>query len=156
MTWTVRPARPHEAAEACAVIRRSIEELCHLDHDDDPAVLGPWLANKMPERVRSWIDGNPTGTLVGVDPEGIAGVGCIMPDGVIGLLYVAPWKQRRGVGRALLRHMEHVASDADLVACTVRNTATARDFYLASGYVADGKPVASFGGKPAYPMRRTL
>ena len=152
--WLFRPAHLAEAAEACSVIRRSIEELCGLDHDYDPAILGPWLANKTPERVKSWIASNPAGIIVSVGADGIAGVGCIMPDGVIGLLYVAPWAVERGVGSGLLRRMEQVALEAGLSVCTLKSTATARGFYLARGYEPAGEPVNSFGGKLAYPMRR--
>ena len=154
--WLFRPAQPGEAAEACTVIRRSIRELCLADHDGDPAILQPWLANKTPERVRAWIEGNPAGTLVGGGTSGIAGGGCILPDGTIGLLYVAPGVQRRGVGRGLLRRMEQVAVDARHTVCTLKSTAAACGFYAANGYVPSGAPVASFGGKPAFPMHRTI
>src|SRR6478735_4761117 len=50
-----REARTEEAVEACHVVRRSITELCLADHQDDPAILEKWLANKTPTNVRSWI-----------------------------------------------------------------------------------------------------
>jgi hypothetical protein len=31
-----------DAVEACQVVRRSIAELCHADHQDDPIVLEKW------------------------------------------------------------------------------------------------------------------
>jgi hypothetical protein len=36
-------------------LRRSITELCQVDHGDDPAVVANWLQNKTPDNVRSWI-----------------------------------------------------------------------------------------------------
>lgn len=154
--WLFRPAQQAEAAEACTVIRQSIEELCGADHGNDPAILDPWLANKTPERVRSWIEANPTGVIVGVGADGIAGVGCVMPGGTIALNYVAPWVQRQGVGKGLVRKMEQVAAKAGHTVCTLTSTETARGFYLAYGYEAAGEAVTSFGGKPAYPMRRAI
>ena len=44
-----------DAAEACAVIRKSITELCHLDHGEDEAYLSKWLSNKTIENVSRWI-----------------------------------------------------------------------------------------------------
>ena len=44
-----------EAAAICEVLRRSIIELCVLDHQNDPVRLAEWLANKTPENVASWI-----------------------------------------------------------------------------------------------------
>jgi len=154
--WLFRPAYPAEAAEACRVIRRSVKELCSIDHGGDPGILDAWLANKTPERVLSWIEANPGGVLVSVGAGGIAGVGCMMPDATIVLNYVAPWAQRQGIGKGLVRMMEGVAAEAGHDVCTLRSTATAEGFYLACGYEAAGEPIRSFGGKPAYPMRRVI
>ena len=77
-----------------------------------------------------------------------------MPDGTIALNYVVPWAQRQSVGKGLVREMEQVAAKAGQIVCTLTSTATARGFYLAYGYEAAGEAVTSFGGKPAYPMRR--
>jgi hypothetical protein len=49
----IRDAVPADAAAACAVLRRSIVELCGLDHRSDPEILARWLANKTPEIVAS-------------------------------------------------------------------------------------------------------
>ncbi len=42
----IREARDEDAAAACAVMRRSIAELCGSDHHNNPAILARWLANK--------------------------------------------------------------------------------------------------------------
>lgn len=56
----IRDAVPADAAAACAVLRRSIVELCSADHGNDAVIMARWLANKTPEIVASWIakDGN--------------------------------------------------------------------------------------------------
>jgi len=81
--WTFRLTTIGEAEEACAVIRRSIIELCVADHDGDLAILDRWLANKTPDQVRQWIEANPGGGLAGTGGAGIGGVGMVMPDGRI-------------------------------------------------------------------------
>ncbi|HJU15215.1 MAG TPA: hypothetical protein VJ770_01985 [Stellaceae bacterium] len=51
----IRDAIPADAPAACAVLRRSIVELCGADHGGDPEILRHWLANKTPQIVASWI-----------------------------------------------------------------------------------------------------
>jgi hypothetical protein len=113
--WTFRPAAVSEAEEACAVIRRSIIELCGADHDSNPAILDRWLANETPDQVRQWIEANPGGVLAGTGGAGlggaeIGGVGMVMPDGRIALNYVAPWARFSGVSKGLIGAMERGAS----------------------------------------------
>ncbi len=154
--WIFRPLRPDEAAEACAVIRRSIKDLCHADHDSAPDILGPWLANKTPETVRGWIESNPSGVIGAVSPEGIGGVGGLLPGGKISLNYVAPWARFRGVSKGMMRDLEARAGAAGEAYCTLISTVTAHAFYQALGYDDVGEPVCSFGGKPAFPMQRRI
>jgi GNAT superfamily N-acetyltransferase len=154
--WTFRPARPDEAAAACAVLRSSIKELCKADHSDDPAILGPWLANKTPDQVEGWINANPMGFLVAVGSDGIVGVGSVSDHGEIRLNYVAPGARFQGVSKGLLRAMEHRAAEAGATECTLISTRTAHDFYLGYGYMDAGAPVPSYGGTPAVPMQRRI
>ena len=51
----IRDAVAEDAHAACRVLRRSIAELCHADHRNDPAILSRWLGNKTPEFFMSWI-----------------------------------------------------------------------------------------------------
>ncbi|HET6237238.1 MAG TPA: GNAT family N-acetyltransferase [Acetobacteraceae bacterium] len=154
--WTFRPARPDEAAAACAVLRSSIKELCKADHGDDPAILAPWLANKTPDQVEGWINANPMGFLVAVGSDGIVGVGSVSDTGEIGLNYVAPCARFRGVTKGLLRAMEHRAAEAGATVCTLISTKTAHDLYLSYGYMDAGTVVPSYGGTLAMPMRRKI
>lgn len=155
--WIIRPAHPDDAEAACAAVRASIEQLCQIDHDDDPAVLAAWLANKQPDTVRAWIESNPGGVFVACQADAIGGAAAILPDGHIVLNYVAPWARFQGVTRALLQAMEHRARTLDLPSCHLSSTVTAHRFYLAHGYTDDGPPTSSsFGSKPCYPMRRAL
>ena len=154
--WLFRPAHPAEATEACTVIRRSILELCIADHGDDAAILEAWLANKTPERLRSWIEINPASLLVGVGAGGIAGVGCVLPNGAVALNYVAPRRCARASARVCSARWRVSRPRRVTPSAPCMRTATAQGFYVACGYEAAGEPVSSFGGKPAYPMRRAI
>jgi len=154
--WIFRPARLDEADAVCAVLRRSIEELCGIDHGNDPSLLGAWLANKTPENVVTWIEANPTGFIVGVDPDGIVGVGSVTGAGAITLNYVAPWARFQGVSKGLLRALESHAVGSGATACTLISTQTAHQFYLSCGYTDTGPPVQAFAGMLAFPMQRRI
>jgi GNAT superfamily N-acetyltransferase len=52
----IRQARTEDAAAACAVVRRSIAELCRADHGWDEVLLARWLSNKTVENLTQWPD----------------------------------------------------------------------------------------------------
>lgn len=54
----VRRAELKDAEAAVEVVRRSIEELCAIDHRNNATTLTNWLTNKTPENFCSWIS-NP-------------------------------------------------------------------------------------------------
>ncbi len=152
----IRHALVTDAEEACLAIRQSIEILCQEDHDNDPDILAVWLANKHPDRVARWIDDNPGGVFVAVVDGRIAGFGDVLEGGRIVVNYVAPWARFRGVSTGLLASMEQYAAALGVAHCTLTSTVTAHRFYLARGYLDAGAPVESYGGKPAFPMRKML
>jgi GNAT superfamily N-acetyltransferase len=106
--------------------------------------------------VRGWIETNPGGVIVAADPDGIAGVGTVLPDGRIAVNYVAPRARFRGISKALIGAMEARAAELGHTSCTLTSTVTAHGFYRRQGYRDDGPPDTSFGGKPAFPMRRQI
>ncbi|MDO9707709.1 GNAT family N-acetyltransferase [Paracraurococcus lichenis] len=152
---TVRPAGPEDAAAACAVLRRSILDLCREDHGDDPAVLAAWLANKTPAQVAGWIAAPKGCVLVAEISGAVCGVGSIGPGGRIGLNYVAPEARFRGVSSALLASLEAWARARGLTHCSLESTATARRFYLARGYAETGPPQRQMGAT-GIPMAKPL
>jgi len=154
--WIFRPAAISEAEEACAAIRSSIIELCGADHEGDRAILDRWLANKTPDQTRQWIEANPTGVLVAASAAGIGGAGLVRPDGNIALNYVAPWARFAGVSKGLMMAMERCAAEWGHASCHLTSTVSAHQFYHAYGYWDAGEPVASFGGKFAFPMCRII
>jgi GNAT superfamily N-acetyltransferase len=151
----VRNAVPEDAPAACEVLRRSIAELCVADHRNEPAILERWLSNKKPEIFKSWIRPDNS-LLVATENNGILAVGCVTEAGEITLNYVSPNARFRGVSTALLIALETRAIERGNKRCTLTSTETARRFYLARGYSADGTAVGNFDTTSGYPMSRWL
>jgi GNAT superfamily N-acetyltransferase len=152
----IRPANVEDAAQACDVLRRSITELCQIDHRDDPGILAAWLSNKTPDNVRSWIANPNTYVVVATDGAAIMGVGAIMSSGEIQLNYVSPAARFRGVSKAILKSLEAKARELGIPRCVLNSTETARRFYLSNGYVQQGSSASSFAKMTCYPMAKQL
>ena len=133
----IRAARSEDAAAACAVIRRSIIELCHADHDD------PWLSNKTPQHVATWIRRPDNHVFVAVEGDVILGVAAVTGRGAILLNYVSPDARFRGVSKALLAEMEATARQHGNTACRLISSVTARRFYVSAGYLDSDAPDAA-------------
>jgi GNAT superfamily N-acetyltransferase len=150
----VRDASEQDAEEACAVVRRSIIELCILDHQGDPGTLAAWLANKTPAHLRLWIRTHRV--LVAEDEGTILGVASMSASGHILLNYVSPDARFRGVSKALIRDLEARAASLGLSLLTLESTSTALGFYQATGYAPSGPPARGFGMSLAHPMQKHL
>jgi N-acetylglutamate synthase-like GNAT family acetyltransferase len=129
----IRRARISDAEEACAVLRRSIAELCGLDHAGETAILGKWLSNKTVENLGRWI----VDSYFFVAEEGGLLLGCAAMNGAgeITLNYVAPEARFRGVSKTLVRKLEATARSLGLEECRLESTQTALRFYRTLGYV---------------------
>ena len=71
----IRDAIPSDAEQACDVMRRSIIDLCAVDHRCDPAILERWLANKTPEIAATWIGQAHGSMLIAVEGGTVLAVG---------------------------------------------------------------------------------
>jgi GNAT superfamily N-acetyltransferase len=152
----IRAVVAADALAACEVLRRSIAELCVVDHDNDPEILGRWLANKTPEIIASWIARSDNSVLVAVEGDTILAVGSVTDGGEITLCYISPDARFRGISRALLGALETRAAERGNKRCTLHSTLTARRFYRAAGYTEDGPPDGKFGARGGYPMSKPL
>jgi GNAT superfamily N-acetyltransferase len=152
----IRAARPADAAEVCAVLRRSITELCHADHCNDPMVLEKWLANKTPANVTSWIESPHDYMFLAIENGAIAGVAGITSAGEITLNYVSPDARFRGVSKALLARLEAKALELGHSRCTLTSTVTARRLYRSAGYLDDGPPTTGFFTEDSLRMTKML
>jgi GNAT superfamily N-acetyltransferase len=151
----IRCAAVTDVADACAVLWRSISELCLVDHGNDQTLLARWLRNKTPENVASWIARPDHSLLVAVEDGTILAVGAVTDAGEITLNYVSPDARFRGVSRTLLGALEVRAAKRGNAQCTLVSTETARRFYLSSGYSETGPPIIMFGMR-SYPMSRCI
>ncbi|MGI9476299.1 MAG: GNAT family N-acetyltransferase [Hyphomicrobiaceae bacterium] len=131
----IRRATLEDAEAACGVIRRSIADLCELDHHGDPTTIERWLANKTPENVATWIGAAGNIVLVAIDGGAILGVAAMTSIGHVTLNYVSPDHRFRGVSKALLESLEGEAIKLGLRQLSLHSTKTARRFYRAAGFV---------------------
>ncbi len=150
----IRKAHAEDADEACRIIRRSITELCHADHQGDAHTLTLWLANKTAENMCRWINQNHV--FVATEGSTILGVGAIRNSGEIMLNYVSPDARFRGVSKALVARLEAQASELGVDVVTLQSSATARQFYFSAGYRQTGPPVKGFGKTLGFPLAKQL
>ncbi len=151
----IRPAVVTDAQDICEVVRRSIVELCVLDHRNDPALLAAWLANKQPETVARWIADAGNRCLVAEVDDRLRAAGCVTRSGEVTLNYVDPSVRFRGVSSALLEGLERAALGDGNTVVSLGSTATARRFYVARGYREHGVP-GNKHGLLVFRMRKSL
>src|SRR6476660_2398608 len=131
----VRRATRDDAEPASLVLRRSIIELCLSDHENDPATLQSWLANKTPNNFREWSEAVDDFCCVACADDGaIWGVAYLARSGEIKLNYVSPDARFRRVSSALIGAIETEAERWGLIRLSLYSTATAHRFYLERGY----------------------
>lgn len=107
-------------------------------------VLDDWsnLTNDRIKRQGQYISSNPKNTIMLVaEIEGdIVGFGEIAPaTRELCAVYVSPAKGRIGVGSALLEELETIAGKQGIYEVWLDSSLTAEPFYLAHGYVSDGR-----------------
>jgi GNAT superfamily N-acetyltransferase len=150
----VRNACEQDAEDCCSVVRRSISELCILDHQGDPTTLELWLANKTTANMQRWIREHHV--LVALVGPAILGVAAMTSKGEITLNYVLPDARFRGVSKALLQALEVRAQELGVPLLKLQSTATAMRFYCALGYTPSGRPTKAFGITIGQPMQKPL
>ena len=148
----IRKAKAVDAAEASAVLRRSITELCQADHGDDSAKITAWTANKTPEEWTTWLRQADVSIYVAVLRGRIAGVGAVTSSGEVRLNYVSPDARYCGVSKALLARMEKDTLTLGIIRCTLESTKTAYRFYWAAGY----RPVLDNGVEGGWMEKRLV
>ena len=156
----IRRAAAQDAVAICAVVRDSIAMLCGADYGEDPEILASWLANKTPDNVERWIADPDNAIFVAVeagavDGRAVVAAACGTRSGKILLNYVSPAARFRGASKALVHALEDWARLQGNARCTLDSTRTARDFYRAIGYVANGEPCSKHG-VGCYPMIKPL
>jgi N-acetylglutamate synthase-like GNAT family acetyltransferase len=151
----IRQAKIEDAAAACAIVRRSIVELCHADHGGDEVLVGKWLSNKTVENVTRWI--MQSHVVVAEEAGTVLGVAAMNDSGKITLNYVSPDARFRGVSTALVQRLEAQATALGLRECVLETTQTALRFYQSLGYVKSEESYPlSLTGSPTTVLRKSL
>jgi len=151
----IQPAQPDQAAEICAVIRRSITELCVEDHGNNPEKLARWLENKTVENCEQWLFNRHSQAFVALENDQLVGIIHLDHEGFVHLCYVLASVMGLGVGKQLLQTAEAHARQWGLEEITLESTATAWGFYKSQGYQLMQVPVSA-DGMLFYPMRKPL
>jgi L-amino acid N-acyltransferase YncA len=99
---TIRKATPEDAEAACAVLVRSIKEVCAPYYENDDKVLTEWLENKTPANVRRWIESDRSYCVVAVNAQGrVLGFASISGAEIM-LNYVLPEALHQSIGKRML------------------------------------------------------
>jgi len=141
----IRKAAPSDAAAACKLLRRSIEEGCAREHRGRPDILDAWLGNKTPENVAAWF-ASPTNYAVLAERDGqLLGLALLTQAGKLALCYVQPDTLKSGVGRALLAAVEAQARAWSIGKLHLQSPVGAAGFFERHGYSNAGMEKACFG-----------
>lgn len=137
----ITPSSEH-SKELCDLLIESITMNCAADYNNDPLIMKEWLANKTPENISQWINSTNNISLAALDtPKSkLSGFALMNKDGEILLNYVLPSYIYKGVGKVLLKEMEHIAKSSGIQALSVVSTITAKHFYERNGFIKSGKP----------------
>jgi GNAT superfamily N-acetyltransferase len=153
---SVRRAALEDAETAIAIVRDSITRLCVADHQNDPVTLESWLRNKTADNFARWIAGADNHVVVAELDSVTGGVASLHARGEIQLCYVAPSRQRVGIGTALLVALEAAAKARGLPQVVLKSSVGARSFYEHNGYTPSGEPVPGFGRSLCFPYEKAL
>lgn len=137
----IRAATALDAEEGALLLRRSITDLCEMDHGGDPSAIEAWTANKTSASWITWLETQPFFYIV-EDRNLLAGVCLLSATGEILLNYVHPDFRFRGVSKMMLCEMEKTARRIAISALRVESTRTAYRFYAGAGFseVATSRP----------------
>lgn len=143
----LRPANATDADEGASLLRRSITDLCGMDHGSDPLAIEVWTANKTSASWTSWLERHPFFYIV-ENRDILAGVCLLSMAGEILLNYVHPAFRFRGVSKLMLSEMETTAARNGMNMLRVRSTKTAYRFYRSAGFVEVAEEEAYLLQKP--------
>ncbi|WP_435361045.1 GNAT family N-acetyltransferase [Haloarchaeobius sp. DFWS5] len=140
---TLRPATRDDRQAIATMHAASIRRLGRTHYDEQQ--VRAWAGNKRPERY-------PVGEedeylVVAEFDDELAGYGHLrLEDGEVRAVYVSPDFARRGVGRALLDHLESIARADGHVDCYLYASLNAVPFYEQAGWsVVDEETVETSG-----------
>ena len=132
--FKIREAVEKDASDACAVLIRSIKEVCAKDYPNDE-FMAEWLENKTPENIKLWINHPETYEVVCVDEnDKVVGFSAITLSGEILLNYLVPEALYKNNGKAMLAALENRVIKNGVENIRVSSSITAKDFYERNGF----------------------
>jgi GNAT superfamily N-acetyltransferase len=129
--WTIRRAAIDDAEVISRVIVQAAEQTNSKDYP--PAIIAEVIGNFSPERVIERLLTRQA--FVVMEQEMVVGTGSLDAT-MVRSVFVLPRFQRRGIGRALLDHIEGVARAQGSSRLEVPSSIGAEGFYRRMGYVA--------------------
>ena len=151
MTITVRAFREDEASTFLDIQSRSVRGLAALHYPTE--VIDAWVVPANPENVRGVLL-NPDGEIrliaeLNGEPVGIGAL--VVANSELRACYVVPEAARQGVGSALVREIERLATAHGLTRLQLQASVNAEPFYAALGYdvVERGEHVLRTGRRMA-------
>ncbi|MEX0301280.1 MAG: GNAT family N-acetyltransferase [Leisingera sp.] len=148
----IRPAAVFDVFDVSRILTASVRDLCQADHGGDPEQIAAWTAGKSPEQIRTWIAG-PGRYWLALQGGKAAGVCGLDPEGAISLMYVSPDAANKGLGSAMLSHLEAELLRGGLREGRLSTTRTALGFYRAKGWQQEAATVPGRGAH-CLPMRK--
>jgi GNAT superfamily N-acetyltransferase len=152
----VRLATAQDVEPSVAALIASITTLCADDHLNDPETLARWLREKTTGHFEQWLADSENVIVLAELGSVICGVGLLHSTGNLRLCYVLPGMQGRGVGRALVSHLEEAARLRGIAQLNVISTGNARRFYERLGFAPNGDATTAFGVLKGYPYKKLL
>lgn len=138
LPFTIRTAGDADLEAIWRVHRTAIEQTCATRYGPD--VISAWVERLKPESYRGVVQRGIV--VIAEDHDETIGFGQLdLAAGEIQAVYVFPGAQGRGVGAALLAHLEHVALTHGLCDITLQATLNAETFYAAHGWQTTGRDV---------------
>ncbi|MDB5748575.1 MAG: family N-acetyltransferase [Massilia sp.] len=145
MGINIRKAEPLDAASACSLLRRSIEQGCEADYRGRPGILDAWLGNKTPDKVAAWFSSSTNFAIVAERDGELLGLALLTQAGKLALCYVQPEAVRGGVGSAMLAAVEQQARAWEIRKLHLHSPGSATPFFERRGYTNAGLEKACFG-----------
>jgi putative acetyltransferase len=138
MPIVVRPMRPDEARLFLGIHARSVRGIAAWHYPVE--VLDAWTVPFTEDRIARFLENADDEIRLIAELDGHpAGIGAlVVADGELRACYVAPFAVRRGVGTAIVREIERLATEHGLERLHLLASLNAEPFYAALDYVSDG------------------
>ena len=140
---TIRAATKADAAAMSSLIRRTVQVSNVADYS--PAVIEHLLTEFAPAKVAERMDGRDVFVMC-ADEDVIGTVSLGLAAGKLHSMFIEPARQKQGLGRRLVDHLEQHASTRGYRDMMVSSSLTAKPFYEKLGYenlAFEDKPGAS-------------